>query len=174
MAERQAVIGLCPTTEADLGDGIFPLGRASGGRRAVRHRLGQQYRAPTPRPSCACSNTASAWPTCAGTVAATRSSRIAAGRCGARALAGGAKAAGRPAGRLAPGFRADLVVLDPDHPSLVGRARRPACSTALLFAPGSPVRDVMVGGTWRVRDGQHAAEAAIARAYRRAMARLLA
>ena len=38
------------------------------------------------------------------------------------ALLGGAKAAGRPAGRITPGFRADLVVLDPEHPSLFAKS----------------------------------------------------
>ncbi len=89
------------------------------------------------------------------------------------ALLGGAKAAGRPVGRVAPGFRADLVVLDPEHPSLYGR-KGDLLLDSHLFAPGSAVRDVMVGGSWSLRDGHHAAEATIARAYRRALARLLA
>ena len=44
----------------------------------------------------------------------------------------------------------------------------------LVFAPGAPVRDVMVDGVWSLRGGQHAAQAKIGRAYRRTMARLLA
>ena len=89
------------------------------------------------------------------------------------ALQGGANVAGRPAGRIAPGFRADLVVLDPEHPSLTARSRE-ALLDLHLFAPGSAVRDVMVGGAWAVREGLHAAEADIARSYRRALHRLLA
>jgi formimidoylglutamate deiminase len=38
------------------------------------------------------------------------------------ALSGGFQALGRPAGRIAPGYRADLVVLDSEHPALVGRS----------------------------------------------------
>ena len=71
--------------------------------------------------------------------------------CGAAlwhaALEGGARAAGRPVGRIAPGFRADLVVLDPDHPSLFARGGDHVLDS-YLFAPGCAVRDVMVGGNW--------------------------
>ena len=45
---------------------------------------------------------------------------------------------------------------------------------ALVFAGNvSPVRDVMVGGRWTVRDGVHADERSIAASYRRALERLL-
>ena len=171
-AERQAVIGLCPSTEADLGDGIFPLGAllAAGGQYGIR--LGQQHDHRCRR----------------GLSAAGQSQRLAQLRrvtavdkdtphCGAAlwhaALEGGARASGRPAGRIAPGFRADLVVLDPDHPSLFGRGGDRVLDLH-LFAPGCAVRDVMVGGNWSLRAGHHAAEAAIARDYRRAITRLLA
>ena len=172
VAERQAVIGLCPTTEADLGDGIFPLAThlAAGGLFGIGSD----------------SNTA--------TEAAAELRLLEYGQrlahlrrvavatagqphCGSglwsHALTGGARAAGRRAGSLAPGFRADLVVLDPDHPSLVGRGGELALDS-MVFAPGTPVRDVMVGGAWCLRDGHHAAEARIARAYRSVMARLVA
>ena len=79
---------------------------------------------------------------------------------------------GPPGGPHAPGFRADLVVLDPDHPSLAGREGDLLLDLP-LFAPGSAIRDVMVGGAWRVRAGHHAAEASVSRAYRRTVARLL-
>jgi formimidoylglutamate deiminase len=171
VAERQAVIGLCPSTEADLGDGVFPLPAvlardghygigsdsnmqtdAAGELRLLEQgqRLSQLRR-----------------------VTAVSES---APHCGAAmwsaALLGGAKAAGRPVGRLAPGFRADLVVLDPEHPSLVGRSGDLVLD-AHLFAPGSAVRDVMVAGSWRVRAGQHPADQAVERAYARTMRRLL-
>ena len=172
VAGRQAVIGLCPSTEADLGDGIFPLAEhlALGGRYGIGsdsnmtadaaaelrlleqgQRLSELRRvvaASPERPHCG----PALWNA---------------------ALQGGASAAGRPAGRLAPGFRADLVVLDPDHPSLVARSGD-ALLDSYLFAPASAVRDVMVGGAWVLRDGHHAAEASIARSYRNTLLRLLA
>jgi formimidoylglutamate deiminase len=172
VAERQAVIGLCPSTEADLGDGVFPLATylAQGGRYGIGsdsnmttdaaaelRLLEQGQRLTQLRRVVAADGTAP--------------------HCGqalwSNALLGGAKAAGRPVGRLAPGFRADLVVLDAQHPSLYGRPGELLLDSH-LFGPGSAVRDVMVGGSWRLRDGQHAAEGTIARTYRRVLARLLA
>lgn len=172
VAAHQAVIGLCPTTEADLGDGVFPLADhldqqgllgigsdsniatdAAAELRLLEHgqrltRLRRTVAAAPERPHCG----AALW---------------------TMAACAGAKAAGRPAGRLAPGFRADLVVLDPEHPSLAARDGDQALDS-LLFAPGNPIRDVMVGGVWRIRDGVHPAERSIARAYRATLARLLA
>jgi formimidoylglutamate deiminase len=171
VAERQAVVGLCPTTEADLGDGIFPLAAfvALGGRYGIGSdsnmatdaagelRLLEQGQrlAHLRRVSAA----TEASPHCGSTLWSS-------------ALLGGARAAGRPVGRLAPGFRADLVALDREHPSLFGR-KGDQLLDSHLFGPGSAVRDVMVGGSWNLRDGHHTAEETIARAYRRALARLL-
>jgi len=172
VARQQAVIGLCPTTEADLGDGIFPLGEhlALGGlfgigsdgniatdAAAELRLLEQGQRLAHLRRTVA---TSAAQPHCGQTL-------------WCEALAGGAKAAGRPVGRLAPGFRADLIVLDRHHPSLIAKTGGQILDS-LLFAPGLPVRDVMVGGVWCVRDGHHAAQAAVARAYRQALERALA
>jgi formimidoylglutamate deiminase len=171
VARAGATVGLCPTTEADLGDGVFPLADhlAAGGGFGV----GSDANVAT---DAAGELRLLEWGQRLAhlrrTVAATADQPHTGRALWGGALLGGAKAAGRPAGRLAPGFRADLVVLDPDHPSLAGRAGDRALD-GFLFAPGSPVRDVMVGGAWRVRDGRHPAEAAVARAYRRAMGRAI-
>jgi formimidoylglutamate deiminase len=171
VAERQAVVGLCPTTEADLGDGIFPLAAfvALGGRYGIGSdsnmatdaagelRLLEQGQRLAHLRRVAAATEAS--PHCGSTLWSS-------------ALLGGARAAGRPVGRLAPGFRADLVALDREHPSLFGR-KGDQLLDSHLFGPGSAVRDVMVGGSWSLRNGGHAAEETIARAYRRTLSRLL-
>ncbi|HFD15563.1 MAG TPA: formimidoylglutamate deiminase [Rhodospirillales bacterium] len=173
IASSGAVAGLCPSTEADLGDGFFPFAEywreeggfgigsdanlltdAAGELRLLEY--GQRLR---------------------------RVRRLVATRpdephCGAAlyraALAGGARAAGRPVGRIAPGFRADLVHLDDRHPLLAGR-RGDAVLDTFVFAGGSGtfVRDVMVGGLWRVRDGVHADEERARRGLAASVTRLL-
>ena len=177
IARAGAVVGLCPTTEANLGDGLFRLPHylARGGRLGVGsdcnacrtwtedlrlleygQRLVLRTRAVSAAPSL---NQPAASP-----------GRALVGR----ALKGGAQACGRMVGLLAPGARADLVVLDTGHPSLLGRDDDRLLD-ALLFATAQPpVRDVMIGGLWRIRDGAHAAERSVEAAYRRAMRRLLA
>ena len=39
MGHSEAVVGLCPTTEANLGDGLFPAQEYLAAQRALRHRL---------------------------------------------------------------------------------------------------------------------------------------
>jgi formimidoylglutamate deiminase len=89
-----------------------------------------------------------------------------------RAASGGARALGRPAGAIAPGLAADLVVLDPEHPALVGRPGEAALDAWLFCGNATPVCHVMVEGVWAVRDGAHVRAAAIGAAFRAAMRRL--
>jgi len=73
----------------------------------------------------------------------------------------GAQAIGQPAGVIEVGRRADWLVLDPAHPSMVGAAADTALDH-LLFAGGdAAIRDVMVAGQWVVKDRRHAAEEAL-------------
>ena len=75
----------------------------------------------------------------------------------------------------APSLRArlaDLVVLDTEHPTLVGRGGDGVLDAWLFSGNSTPVRDVMVGGTWVVRDGRHRAQQTIAAAFARTMRRL--
>ena len=89
-----------------------------------------------------------------------------------RALAGGAQALGRNAGAIAPGRLADLVVLDTEHPALIGRGGDGVLDAWLFSGNSTPVRHVMVAGAWVVRDGRHRAQQAIAAAFARAVRRL--
>ena len=88
-------------------------------------------------------------------------------------LAGGGQSLGRPIGRIEPGARADLLVLDADHPRLVERPGD-LLLDSLVLAPGKDViRHVMVGGRWQVRDGRHRRRDWAASAYRAAVRGLL-
>ena len=95
--------------------------------------------------------------------------------CGARlwqGALGGARALGRRIGSLAPGYRADLIRIDDRHPILAGR-RGDGLLDALVFSGNvNLVRDVMVGGSWVVRDG-HPRRDEIAAAYRAVVTRLI-
>ena len=165
-ARAGAVIGLCPSTEADLGDGIFDFpasleacgafGIGSDSNVALdafsELRLleyGQRLRAE--RRNVAVGG---------------------AGHC-ARALwqqaaRGGAAACGRSAGRIAPGFSADFVVIEPTAEA-AGMKPEFGLDAAIFGAVRPPARHVMVAGEWVVRDGVHHDEAAIDTAYRGAL-----
>ena len=168
LAESGAVAGLCPVTEANLGDGIFPateyaarLGRlgvgtdsnvcisAAGELRALeyaqrlrdraRNRLGSGGGSP-------------------GGVSTGRWLFEAAGQGGAQALGG-------RVGAIAPGMRADLVTLDPGHPALLSRTGDGWLDSWIFAAEGGCVRDVFVGGRRVVADGWHVARPAIVAAW---------
>ena len=95
------------------------------------------------------------------------------GRLYRAACAGGAQALAQPVGAIAPGCRADWVVLNRDDPALVEQ-RADGLLDAAIFGPARrPVRDVMVGGAWRVRDGVHPQSAQSLTRYRRVLARLI-
>ena len=155
LAATGAVAGLCPITEADLGDGIFPAlaWRDAGGTFGIGtdsntaisasqelrlleygQRLAHQARTLLAPPGV--STGRHLWD---------------------QATRGGAQALDRRIGALAPGYRADLVVLDPTHAALTGR-NNDAILDALIFAAATPcITDVLVGGHHVVRNGRHIA-----------------
>src|SRR5206468_9826484 len=74
-----------------------------------------------------------------------------------RALQGGAQASGRRLGALQTGRRADLLVLDADHPNLDGVDAADVLNRFLFCGNDNLVRDVLAGGRWVVRGGRHLA-----------------
>jgi formimidoylglutamate deiminase len=168
-----AVVGICPTTEGNLGDGFFPVQayREAGGRWGIGsdshvsvnaveelrwleygERLQRRRRALAPGPVEGSTGMV-LWHA---------------------ALAGGTQALARPIGAIETGRRGDFLVIDTEAPTLYGR-RGDALMDSLIFASMPPVvRDVMVGGKWVVREGHHRAEEKISAAYRRAVDRLTA
>ena len=171
LARSGAVAGLCPTTEANLGDGLFPLAAYldAGGRLGIGS---DSHISVSPVEELR-------WLEY-GQRLATRHRNVAARRHGdsvgetlwRAALQGGAQASGLPLGGLREGARADLLVLDADAPLLAARDTR-SLLDGFLFAGNVPlVRHVMCGGRWVVRDFRHRDEARIATRYRDAVARL--
>lgn len=171
LAASEATVGLCPTTEANLGDGLFPAAAFldAGGRFGIGSDshvsvspveelrwLEYGQRLVHRRRALLASE---------GTPSVGRTLYEHAARNGARAL-------GIAAGALEAGRRADLVAIDPDLPALAGRCGDELLD-ALVFAGNlNPVRDVMVGGQWRVRDGRHSARDPIRRRFAETLYRL--
>src|SRR6266581_1953192 len=160
-----AGVGLCPTTEGNLGDGIFPFSRF----REKRGRWGiggDCHVSQTPVEELRWLEYVQRLVARRRNIAASPAQPSVGATLWREAAAGGARALARPMGAIAPGMRADLVVLDPEHINLVGR-NGDGLLEALLFAgDGQMVKHVMVGGKWIVRDGRHPDEAVIAARYR--------
>ncbi len=171
LAASGAVAGLCPSSEAARGDGLFPLPayRARGGRFGIGTDI---HACLSPREELRQLETAQR-------LALRRADATGLGPHPARplleaVLAGGAQASGRPLGAIAPGMRCDLVELDPEHPALVGRAGD-ALLDAWVFGPAAgAVRTVVCGGRRVVEAGRHLARLDVAEAFGQAMRRLLA
>ncbi len=83
----------------------------------------------------------------------------------ARTLGGGAAAAGEPAWGLVAGARADALLVDRHEDALLGLPPHLTLDALLFSSPGRAWRDVMVAGHWVVRDGVHAEAEAIAQRF---------
>jgi len=70
----------------------------------------------------------------------------------------GAQAIGQPVGCIEVGRRADWLVLDVSHASMMGAATDGALDRLLFAGADRAIRDVMVAGRWVIRDCRHAAE----------------
>ncbi len=172
LAGSGAVAGLCPTTEANLGDGLFPAPDylAAGGAFGIGS---DSHISVSPVEELR-------WLEYGQRLRSRRRNLLSDGpdrpSVGARlydlALAGGAQAMGRPIGRLAPGQRADLLVLDAEAPALFGREDDLLVDALVFSGNDNPIRDVMVGGRWLVEAGRHVNEAAIAARYRQVIVEL--
>jgi formimidoylglutamate deiminase len=173
VAASGAVIGLCPTTEANLGDGAFPLDAflRSGGRVAIGS---DSQTSIDPREELR-------WLEYQQRLSAGTRIAFAHPRSGStgrglldHAWQGGSRSAGRAVGALAPGSRADWIVLDPDHPTLVGQEGDALLDAWVFSGNRSPIAETWVGGHRVVESGGHRSRDAIEERYRAAVRRIVA
>lgn len=171
LAASGAVAGLCPTTEANLGDGLFPLADYLDAR-GVYGIGSDSHISVSPVEELRWLEYGQRLATRHRNIAA-RAEGVSVGETLWRgALAGGARASGMQLGALRAGCRADLLVLDGQAPLLAAREPR-AVLDSFLFAGNTPlVRHVMCGGRWVVRDFRHHDEARIAARYVRTVSAL--
>jgi formimidoylglutamate deiminase len=167
------VAGLCPITEANLGDGIFEgvdYLRA-GGRFGVGSDSNIEISAAGELKQLEYSQRLKHR---ARNVLAEREGQSTGRSLYEKALRGGAQALGRRIGEIAEGHRADLVVLDADHPDLTAVSGDRWIDSYLFVAGKAVIDAVFVAGKPVVRSGRHVNREAIRARYMRAMARILA
>ena len=155
LARSGAVAGLCPTTEANLGDGLFPAETfvGAGGHWGIGSdshisvSVKEELR----------------WFEYGQRLTTHRRNVLADGPGGATgaalylsSLMGGAQASARPVGAIAEGLRADIVVLDTQSSPLAEKAGDAVLDAWLFAADHNPVSDVIVGGVPVVTNGIHA------------------
>ncbi|TWX68643.1 formimidoylglutamate deiminase [Colwellia demingiae] len=151
---KEAIAGICPTTEANLGDGIFPTTEflADKGTIAIgsdshisvnpieelrwleySQRLIKQQRA----------------------ILATDEHASVGQNLWQQAAMGGAQSTNSNTGSLAIGKQADLLVLDKDKTKLFASASHHILDSMIFASQQNPVSDVMVNGVWQIRAQQH-------------------
>ncbi len=167
-----AVVGLCPITEANLGDGLFPAARfvEAGGRFGVGSDsnvlidAGEELRLLEygQRLSGRARN-----------VLASDERPSVGGALFRAASAGGAQALGVGRGGIEVGASADLVSLDAGHPALVAREGDALLDGWLFAARGGAVDGVWRRGRKVVEGGRHARKAEFVQAFARTLARVL-
>jgi formimidoylglutamate deiminase len=165
IAKSGAVVCLCPSTEANLGDGIFPLEDylAQNGNIAIGSdsqvtidpfeelrwlEYGQRLTSQARNVSVN-----------GGAHAGYRLFSLAAN--------GGTQACGLEPGGLEPGGRADLVVLDDSAPMFAGHGDDTFLDALVFSGYPVPVERVMVAGEWRIQDGHHVSQDDTRMKYRR-------
>ncbi len=164
IADSGAVAGICPTTEANLGDGLFPLPGFLG-RNGILGIGSDSHVCRDAAEELRLLEYGQRLHLRARNVVASEREKATGGNLWRRAVAGGAAACGTPTGGLAVGNRADLIVLDGDHPDLTARRGDTIADTLVFGGARDLIRDVMVGGNWVVREGRHPQEEASAAAF---------
>jgi formimidoylglutamate deiminase len=172
LATRGAVAGLCPVTESNLGDGVFPTAAflAAGGHfgigtdsnilispaeelRALEYIQRLTHRARN--------------------VLASDETRSTGRRLFDAALSGGAQALGAGYSAIAIGAPADIVSLDTHHPSLAARTGDDLLDSWIFATHGAAIDSVWRAGLKLVAHGTHIARERITSRYRKVLGRIL-
>ena len=173
LAASGAVAGLCPLTEASLGDGIFDGAGflAAGGRFGVGSDSNIEISAPAELKQLEYSQRLRHR---ARNVLAQHKGQSTGRSLYQNALTGGAQALGRRVGAIDVGHRADFVVLDATHADLAATSGDYWLDSYVFVTGKAAIDRVFVAGKSVVSNGRHVAREAISSRYRRAMARIMA
>ncbi|MEX1035519.1 MAG: formimidoylglutamate deiminase [Sneathiella sp.] len=173
IARSKAIVGLCPLTEANLGDGIFPAKRfiAEDGKFGIGSDSNVCMSAARELESLEYSQRL-----------LHRERNVLTSRIRPNvgrflyehSLTGGGQALGQSVSGLQIGARADFVTLDLEHPDLYGRPPENLLDILLFSTATDFRRDVYIAGQKIVTQGQHQREEEITRNYKKRMKTLLA
>jgi formimidoylglutamate deiminase len=170
VAASGAGVVICPSTEANLGDGLADLGGWLGA--GVPLTLGSDSHVTR------CWREELRWLDYGQRLALRQRNVAAAPQLGQPAtaerlwrsvLAGSAAAAGLPRWGLVAGARADALVADAADPALLGLPASHTLDALVFSSPGRPWREVLVAGRQRVVHGRHVRADAVAHRYAVAM-----
>lgn len=167
---RGAVVGLCPITEANLGDGVFPAAEftRAGGRFGIGTDSNVQIGVAEELRMLEYSQRLAL----RGRAVMADPQRATGRALFERALAGGAQATGAASG-LSVGASADIVSLDASSLAFAGRSGDALLDSWIFGAPTGSISSVWRAGREVVKNGRHIARDAIEARYRKALATVL-
>jgi len=173
IVDSQAIAGICPTTEANLGDGIFPtleflslngtFAIGSDSHISVNpieelrwleyaQRLTKQKRA----------------------LLANKNTPSVGQHIWQQAAFGGAQSTSSNTGCLAVGKQADWLVLDKKQTNLYANNLQHLLDSVIFASRENTIQDVMVNGQWVIKNGKHQIEESSAENFTALLAKLSA
>ena len=145
VAKSGAVVGLCPTTEANLGDGLFSAEPylTAGGAFGVGS---DSHISISPRSELRMLEYGQRLTSRRRAVLGTTEHSVGR-RLYQAACEGGAQALGINTGKISMGKRADIAIIDLNHPSIAAATDDRIFDRYVFCDAGNPVKHMMVGGT---------------------------
>ena len=173
LAEKQVVVGLCPTTEANLGDGLFNaisylqnngiFGIGSDSNITINPfdelrllEYGQRLKFESRN------------------ILAKDKKKSTGRQLYENAAFGGSRALGRKCGKIDVGFKADLVSIDSSHPDISSREGDTILDTLIFSSNTSVIKDVFVNGVHLIKNGLHDSQIQVAENYRKTLKKISA
>ena len=171
MAKSGCIAGLCPTTEANLGDGFFNAIDyfSQQGKWAIGS---DSHISIDPVEELRWLEYGQRLQTRNRNVLVSEQQRNTGRNLLDGAWQGAALACGRKIGRIETGYRADFVSLDASHSRLYGRKQDDLLDSWIFSGNENLVKDVYVGGKHVIQNGCHANEASITQKYRQTLDQL--
>ena len=157
LAKSGATVGICPTTEANLGDGFFPLREYldQGGHISI----GSDGNTCTdPMEEIRLLEYGQRLLTHSRNISSDETQPHTGTNLYGRCLDGGGRAIGQKTGALKVGYRADLVVLDENSADLATVTPDSILDVLIFGSSQSLIKDVMVSGIWKITHYHHADE----------------
>ena len=172
VVDRGAVAGLCPVTEANLGDGVFPAAAyaEAGGKFGIGSDSNVQIGLSEELRMLEYSQRLSL----RGRAVMADADRSTGRALFERALAGGAQACGVAPSGIEVGAPADLLALDTDRIGFAGRSGDAILDSWIFGGDRSALASVWRRGEQVVVGGRHIARATLEARFRQAMAKVLA
>jgi formimidoylglutamate deiminase len=149
-----ATVAICPTAEANLGDGIFPLAHylEQGGRIAIGS---DAHMSVTPIDELRLLETGQRLAGQRRLIASSEKEPHTGARLWRSCAESGARVTGQKLGTIAVGERADILALDPGDPMLAGRSGDFLLDSLVFAADKQAFTDVFVAGRHVVKAGHH-------------------